>query len=153
MVHELQELEHNVVVVQEVSASILFDGAPDPVDHLKHPHDLVFDLAFFVRLFPRHGEEDIVEVLHVFGELALPYRFLHIDGGYFAKQWEFIFNLVQNFERNLLAFPSLELSEDLLEVVQLVVRPFWSCDIVVEVGDDELRFVIKYSAIFTHFVF
>ncbi len=69
LVHKVQKLEQNVVVVQEASASIPFDGAPDPVDHLKHPHDLVFNLALYVRwLFPRHGEEDILEVLHVLGE-------------------------------------------------------------------------------------
>ncbi len=59
--HELQELKEDVVVVQEASASVPFDGTPNPVDHLKHANDLVFDLALYVRwLFSRHGEEDVV---------------------------------------------------------------------------------------------
>ena len=80
LVHELQELEQNIVIVHEASASIPFDCAPDPVDHLKHPHDLIFDLTFYIGwLFPRHCEEDVIEVLHILGELQLPYGFLHVD--------------------------------------------------------------------------
>ncbi len=55
--------------MHEAPPSVSFDGKLIAVDHYKHPDDLVFDFAFYVRrLFPRHGEEDLVEVLHVLGE-------------------------------------------------------------------------------------
>ncbi len=110
LLHELQEIEQNAVVVQEASVSVPLNGAPDPVDHLEHPDDLVFNLAFYVgRLFPRHCEQDVLEVLHVFGELQLPNCFIYFDGGYFAENKKFKFDLVQNLGRNLRAFPPLEL--------------------------------------------
>ncbi len=49
LLHQLQEVNQNVVVVQEVSASVLFVGTPNSVNHLAHPDDRVFDLALYVR--------------------------------------------------------------------------------------------------------
>ena len=65
--HELQQLIDYIIVIQEAHSSILFDGRPQPVNHLKHPHDLVFDLAFDIRWWcSGNGEEDKIEVLHIY---------------------------------------------------------------------------------------
>ncbi len=66
----LQELDQNVVAIQKVLSSVSFDGKPNAVDHLEHPEDLVSDFACYVRrLFPRHGEGDVVQIILVLGEL------------------------------------------------------------------------------------
>ncbi len=50
-----------MLLIQEASASVPFDGRPNAVDHVEHRDDLVFDVALYVEwLFSRRGEEDIL---------------------------------------------------------------------------------------------
>ncbi len=68
--HEVQELEEGEVVVQEVVAFVPFDGRPDAVDHFEHSDDLVADFAVCVKcLLPCYGEQNVLEIVHVLGEL------------------------------------------------------------------------------------
>ena len=116
--HELQELKQNVLVVQETPVSVPFDGLPHAVDDFENPDDIVFDFALYVRwVFTRHGENDVVYILNVLGELQFSRGFLHLDCEYFAHTWVFKLNLVQNFRGYLLAFPTLKLSQGLLDMV------------------------------------
>ncbi len=114
---EFQELEHNVVVIQEGLAFVLFDVKPNSLDHCEHSDDFVFGFALHVRwLFPRHVEVDAVEIHHVFGEPQLWHGALHIEPG---------------------------IALDLFDMVQPAVRPLWSCIVFVEVGDGELQYFVK----------